>query len=144
MRRPKRGFTFVVERRLFNLRKESTFDTQVLRRRWIGDLEGLFVIATSIAKGHVKRQRFGDREEPISPKQRQLWAHVAAHIAIAMANLAKGYDERVFNEDLVKLERLVDEIKKCQVESVGAVDKGNQPDPESKDKGSESGVDVFG
>jgi hypothetical protein len=40
-----------------------------------------------------------------------MWAHVAAHVAIVMANLAKGYDERQFDEDLAELERLVDEIK---------------------------------
>jgi hypothetical protein len=41
-----------------------------------------------------------------------MWAHVAAHIAMVMANLARGYDERKFDEDLAELERLVDEIKK--------------------------------
>jgi hypothetical protein len=41
-----------------------------------------------------------------------MWAHVAAHIAMVMGNLAKGYDERTFDEDLAELERLVDEIKK--------------------------------
>jgi hypothetical protein len=97
------------------------YDTQQLRVRTIERLDRLFSLATSIAKGNVTFQRVNGKEEPITLKQRQMWAHVAAHVALVMGNLAKGYDERQFNEDLAKLEQLVDEIKKAQ-----SVERGNQ------------------
>jgi hypothetical protein len=46
-----------------------------------------------------------------------MWANVAAHIAEVMGNLSKGYDERLFNEDLAELEKQVDEIKELQAQS---------------------------
>lgn len=107
-----RGFIVVVGRRIFELRKAVKFDTQRLRTKTIERLDRLFAIATSIANGEVIMQRIGKKRVPITPKQRQMWAHVATHIAMVMGNLAKGYDEVRFDEDLAELERLVDEIKK--------------------------------
>jgi hypothetical protein len=128
--RANRGFTHVVERRIFHLRQVANYDTQRLRSKWIGDLDGLFVLATNIAKGNVKFQRVNDKEQLITPKQRQMWAHVAAHIATVMGNLAKGYDERQFNEDLAELERLVDEIKGLQAENAGKKNPETQEKPQ--------------
>jgi hypothetical protein len=118
------GYTILVQRRIFQLQRSVQLNTQQLRVRTINRLENLFTLATSIAKGEVKFQSVNGKEEPISWKQRQMWAHVAAHVAMVMANLAKGYDERQFNEDLAKLEQLVDEIKKAQ--SVERRNQGNQ------------------
>ena len=107
----------------------------VLEVEWIDKLDALFVLATSIAKGEVNRQRVGDRVEFITPKQRQMWAHVAAHIAMVMGNLAKGYDEHQFNEDLAEVERLVDEIKKLQAQRVEEGDRPAEEKPADKCSG---------
>lgn len=87
-------------------------DTQRLRTRTIERLDKLFAVATSIASGEVVWQRVGKDNLLITQKQRQMWAHVAAHIAAIMGNLASKYDEKQFEEDLAKLEVLVDEIKR--------------------------------
>lgn len=105
------GFIVLVGRRIFQFRREVKLDTQHLRSKWVNRLDKLFAIATSIANGDVKVQRVGKQRVPVSLKQRQMWAHVAAHIAMVMGNLAKGYDERQLDDDLAELERLVDEIK---------------------------------
>ena len=118
------GFTVIVERRISQLRQTATIDTQCFRSRWIDKLDALFGLATSIAKGEVDQQQVGDRLEIVTPKERQMWAHVAAHVAEVMGNLVKGFDERQFNEDLAELERLVDEIKKLQAQRV---EKGDRP-----------------
>jgi hypothetical protein len=73
-------------------------------------------MATSIAKGKVSQQQVGDKLQSITPKERQMWAQVSANIGLVMGNLAKGYDETKFNEDLAKLERLLDEIKVFQTD----------------------------
>ncbi len=112
------GFTVQVERRIFRLRQTAGVDTQSLRTEWIGQLDVLFKLATSIAKGKDNRQEVGDKIENVTPKERQMWAHVAAHVALVMGNLAKGLDERQFDEDLTEMERLVDEIKKLQDQTV--------------------------
>jgi hypothetical protein len=126
------GFTVFVERRISQLRRAADYDTQYLRSKWIDKLDALFAVATSIAKGEVNRQRVGGRVEFITPKQRQMWAHVAAHIALVMGNLAKGYDEHQFNEDLAELERLVDEIKKLQAQRTEEGDRATEANPADK------------
>ena len=83
-----------------------------MRTRTIERLDQLFAFATQIASGQMKWQRVDGKKQPITLKQRQMWAHVAAYIAQIMGNLANGYDERQMDEDLAELERLVDEIKK--------------------------------
>ena len=57
-------------------------------------------------------QSKGETAKVVSAKERQLWAHVAAHTAEVMGNLAKGFEEQQFDDDLAKLENLVDDIKK--------------------------------
>jgi hypothetical protein len=139
------GSIVLVERRIFDLRQtarqtvKTNVDTQLLRNTWIEKLDDLFSMATSMAKGGSKPQQVGDKPEIIAPKERQLWAHVAAHTAEVMGNLARGFDERQFNEDLAELERLVDEIKKLQAQRA---EKGDRP-AESKpaDKCSETGIE---
>ena len=101
----------LVGRRIFELRQFVKLDTQRLRTRTIERLDRLFAVATSIASGDVRWQRVGRDKQPITQKQRQMWAHVAAHIAAIMGNLATQYDEKQFEADLARLEVLVDEIK---------------------------------
>lgn len=107
-----RGIIVTFSRRIFRYRQEIKLDTQHLRTKWVNRLDKVFAVATSIASGEVEVQRVGGERVRISLKQRQMWGHVAAHIAMVLGNLAKGYDERQLDEDLAELERLVDEIKK--------------------------------
>lgn len=104
------GFTLQVERRICRLKKTVKVDTQDLRTKWIAELDNLFDMATSIANGKVNQQQFGDKVQFITPKERQMWAQVSANIGLVMSNLAKGYDETKFNEDLAELEKLANEI----------------------------------
>ena len=112
------NYIVLIERRIFDLRQtarqtaKTNVDTQLLRNTWIKKLDDLFSMATLMAQGGGKSQQVGDKPKIIAPKERQLWGHVAAHTAEVMGNLAKGFDERQFNEDLAELEELVDEIKK--------------------------------
>jgi len=104
------GFTVQVEARICRLQQTVKVDTQGLRNKWISELDDLFDMATSIAKGKVGQQQVGDKLQSITPKERQMWAQIAANIGMVMGNLAKGYDETKFNEDLAELERLTNEI----------------------------------
>jgi predicted metal-dependent phosphoesterase TrpH len=108
----KQALLVLVGRRIFQLRQLVKLDTQRLRTKTIERLDKLFAVATSIASGEVQWQRFGKDKVLITQKQRQMWAHVAAHIAAIMGHLATQYDEKQFEEDLAKLELLVDEIKR--------------------------------
>jgi hypothetical protein len=81
-----------------------------LRKKWITELDELFEIAVLIAKGKVDQQQVGSKLQSITPKERQMWAQVTANIGQVMGNLAKGYDETQFNEDIDELERLTDEV----------------------------------
>ncbi|MGA2682793.1 MAG: hypothetical protein ABSF44_13450 [Candidatus Bathyarchaeia archaeon] len=110
--RRRQDFTVQVERRICHLQRTAKVDTQGLRNRWIEELDQLFGIATSIAKGEVTKQQVDDKLQSITPKERQLWAQIAANIGMVMGNISKGYDERQFNEDLAELERQVDQVQK--------------------------------
>ena len=105
-------YNVLVSRRIFQLRERIKLDTQRLRTRTIERLDQLFAFATLIASGQMKWQRVNGEKRPITLKQRQMWAHVAAYIGQIMGNLASGYDEKQMDEDLAELERLVNEIKK--------------------------------
>jgi len=110
------GLTVQVERRICRLQQTVKVDTQGLRNKWIRELDDLFDMATSIAKGKVAQQQVGDKLQSITPKERQMWAQVSANIGLVMGNLAKGFDETKFNEDLAECERLMDEIKELHAE----------------------------
>ncbi len=137
------GSIVLVEKRIFDLRQTAkqtgttNVDTQFLRNAWIKKLDDLFSMATSMAEGKGEPQQVGDKPEIIASKERQLWAHVAAHTADVMGNLAKGYDERQFDDDLAELERLVDEIKELQAETGEQEDRPEEEKP--AEKCSESG-----
>jgi len=126
--RRKSGFSVQVYRRICHLQRDVKVDTQDLRNRWIGELDELFSMATSIAKGKVTQQQFGDKVQPITPKERQMWAQVAANIGMVMGNLSKRYDERQIDEDLDELERLLAEVKAAQ----GKSDETKDPSMEAK------------
>jgi len=124
-------YNVLVARRISQLRRRVKLDTQRLRTKTIERLDQLFAFATQIASGQMKWQRVAGKKLPITLKQRQMWAHVAAYIGQIMGNLANGYDERQMDEDLAELERLVDEIKKqgkAKEDQAGA--RGDQKRPD--------------
>jgi UDP-galactopyranose mutase len=96
-------------------RRVAVLDTQAIRTKLIRQLEGLFELAMSIAKGKVKR--FKDdagKEHNVTPKQREKWARIAAYTAQVMHNLTRGFDEKQFQTDLKHLEKMVDEVRREQ------------------------------
>ncbi len=112
--RHKQNYGLSVERRMLNIRESVRLDMQGLRNKWLTELDDLFDTATAIAKGKVGQQQVGDKLQYITPKERQMWAQIATNIGMVMSSLAKGYDERQFNEDFARLEKLVDNWKTFQ------------------------------
>ena len=106
----KPSFAMQVQRRIFHFQKTVSLDTMEMRHKWVTELDGLFDIATSTAKGKISQQQVGDKLQMITPKERQMWAQIAANIGMVMGNLTKAYDEREFDEDLAELERQVKEL----------------------------------
>ena len=88
-------------------------DSQAIRAKLLRQLDALFQLAYSIAKGQVKQLRDDEgKEYSVTPQQRQKWARLAAYTAQVMQNLSKGFDEKEFRMDLKKLERMVDELRR--------------------------------
>ena len=100
-------------------RQTNIIETQNLRKKWIIELDDLFDIANLIAKGKVDLQQVGDKLQSITPKERQMWAQVTANIGQVMGNLAKAHDDTQFNDDVVELERLLDEVHILRYERSG-------------------------
>ena len=128
----------LVERRMSQIRrgieKEHNLDSQDLRDIWIHRLDILFEMASDRAEGKKTKNDDEGKGQIVTAKERQLWAHVAAHIGLVMGNLTKGYDETKFNEDLARVENQLNEIKKYQAESVRQGNTGNQPVQADKTK----------
>ncbi len=127
--RHRTGFGIQVQRRICHLQRTVKVDTQDLRDRWIGELDELFGMASSIAKGKVTQQQVGDKMQSITPRERQMWARVAANIGMVMGNLSRGFDERQVNKDLDELQRLLAEVKGAQA---GKADETSDPSTEAK------------
>ncbi len=122
MRRQIPVFVNKARRTICRVRGESAkvdVDTQTCRNRWIRRLESLFEEAAS----NAMPQKQEGETQTASPRERQMWSHVAAHLGQVMGNLSKGFDEREFNEDLARLEKLVDEIGEFQDQSARAESK---------------------
>ena len=101
----------MIVRRVVKLKRRIKIDTQQVRGKALENLEELFGLAVSLAKGEVKTQTENGDQLTITLKQRQMWARVAAYIAQIMNSLAKGFDEREIDVQLDELERLVNEAK---------------------------------
>ncbi len=98
-------------------RQTDSIDTQQLRKKWITELDELFEIANLIAKGKVEQQQVDGKLQTITPKERQMWAQVAANVGHVMGNLTKAHDDTQFNDDLAELERLTNEIHRLYDEA---------------------------
>lgn len=119
----------LIERRISSLEEAVQVDTQTLRKRWIKKLNELFDLATSMADPANEKEQAASSA---TRKERQMWAQIAMRLGEVMSNLAKGFDERQFNEDLAELERQVDEIKKLQAQN----DKTSNPTAAEPEKSS--------
>jgi hypothetical protein len=120
--RRNQGFIVQVRRRISDLQHAPKYPelvTQDLRNEWITQLDSLFRMAYAIASNDPNYKEGDAKVQPADPRTRQLWAHVAAHVGLVMDHLSKGYDSRKFNEDLAKLEKLVDKIGEFQAKSAG-------------------------
>lgn len=99
----------LVSRRIFQLRSTLKVDTQQLRVKTLRQLEQLFETASAIARGQIQWQQVNGKNQAITLKHRQMWARVAAYIAQIMNNIANGFDEKQIDEDLIELQRIVNE-----------------------------------
>ena len=101
----------MIVRRVVKLKRRVKVDTQQMRGNALKNLEELFGLAVSLARGEVKTQTENGEKLTVTIKQRQMWARVAAYIAQIMNSLAKGFDEREIDVQMDELERLVNEAK---------------------------------
>lgn len=53
-------------------------------------------------------------KSPTDSTKRQAWTHVAAYTARVMTSIAKDYDEVRVDEDLTKLENLLNKVKESK------------------------------
>ena len=74
-------------------------DTQKLRDEAIQNLQELFTLAKTQAQN-----------ENTKLKQRQDWTRVATYICQVINTIATHFDERQIDEDLTKLETMINEI----------------------------------
>jgi len=87
-------------RRLNQTRRIFQLDTQNIRVKLISRLEELF----NLAQANAKSQR-------LDIGQREKWAKVAAFIAQTINSLTQAFDERAFDDNLKKLESLIEQAK---------------------------------
>lgn len=88
----------MLKNRIQKLRAEVKIDTQKLRDETIKALQELFTLAKSQAQN-----------ENLRLKQRQNWTRVAAYISQVINTIATRFDERQIDQDLAKLEALINE-----------------------------------
>ena len=98
-------------------RKTDSIDTQELRKKWITELDDLFDMANLIAKGKVDQQQVNGKLQSVTPKERLMWAQVAANVAQVIGNLSKAHDDTQFNDDLARLENLMKEVHRLHDEA---------------------------
>jgi hypothetical protein len=80
-----------------------------LRSKTVKGLEDIFNLASAFALGTYKFQYDKGKREPITMKQRQMWARIAAYSASIINTIANGIDDRQIDKDLALLENLVNE-----------------------------------
>jgi hypothetical protein len=119
----------VVVRRISQLRKSVKFDTDRLRRKTIASLEQLFDVASDFARGRIKWQTQDGKASPVTIKQRQMWARIAAYVAQIMNMIANGIDERQIDKDLAHLEKLVNEATAKNIASQPRKTDGQETGP---------------
>jgi hypothetical protein len=73
------------------------------------ELEQLFYLSSTLAKGKIKWDRIDGKNVPITIKQRQAWARVAAYIAQTIGAITEHFDQHEIDSELAELEKLVNE-----------------------------------
>jgi hypothetical protein len=102
---------------LAKMYKVSLVDTQKIRAKLVHQLNSVFELAVAIAKGEMKQWTDENgKKHPVTPKQREKWARIAAYSAQVMSSLTRGFDEKQFQLDVKKLEKMVDEVRRQQAE----------------------------
>jgi len=101
---PKFSRPFSITRKVAQLKETIKIDTQRIREKILEKLQAIFQNAVSLAKGETTVNK-----EPLTIKQHQAWARVAAYTAQVIQGIAKGFDEHQIDEDLAKLEALINE-----------------------------------
>jgi len=89
----------MIKSRIRKLRTEVKIDTQKLRDEAIQNLKELFALAKNQAQS-----------ENVKLKQRQAWTRVATYICQVINTIATHFDERQIDQDLTKLETMINEI----------------------------------
>jgi len=95
---------FSITRKIAQLKETLKIDTQKIREKILQNLQAIFENAVSMAKGETTVNK-----ETLNIKQRQAWARVAAYTAQVIQSIAKGFDEHQIDQDLAKLEELINE-----------------------------------
>jgi len=97
-----------VSLRVSKMRRILHVDTQRTRQRLIARLEEIFEISSDYARGRVKRvvDEHGVERE-LTVVERQFWARIATYSAQIINSIAKGIDERQIDQDLDKLEAML-------------------------------------
>ena len=134
--RAREPFNVLIARRIFQLRRKVRLDTQRLRTRTIEQLDLLFAFATKIASGEMKRQRVDGERRPITLKQRQMWARIAAYVAQIINAVATRVDERQIDRDMNRLEVLIHKAT--------PTDKAEQPGEGVPEKPTEQNTSLAG
>jgi hypothetical protein len=88
----------MLENRVKKLRAELKVNTQKIRDEAIQSLQELFTLAKEQAQN-----------SNVKLKERQAWARVAAYICQIMNGVANRVDEQQIDQDLNRLEELVNE-----------------------------------
>jgi hypothetical protein len=111
----------MIIRRLGVTRRIFSVDTQKLREKVLWQLRELFDMACGQAKN-----------KNLDIMRREKYARVAAYTAQVMEGVAKGFDECKFNENLAKLEQLINEAQRLGK-------KAAEPQPQSEGNESPKG-----
>jgi len=101
---PKFSRPFSITRKIAQLKETVKIDTQKIRKKILEQLQIIFQNAVTMAKGETTVNK-----EPLTIKQRQAWTRVAAYTAQVIQGITKGFDERQIDQDLQKLEELINE-----------------------------------
>lgn len=99
------------------IRRIYRVDSQAIRAKLLNQLNTLFKLAISIAKGKIKRLTDDQgKEYTATPQQRMKWARLAACTTEVMLNVSRGFDEKEFQTDLKRLEQMANEINGTEAE----------------------------
>ena len=101
----------MIERRITKLRNKVKVDTQRIRVFTLENLQEIFNLAASLARGEFKTQNVDGKPVKVTMGQRQKWARIAAYTAQVINGIAEGFDAHQIDVDLVKLQEMIDEAK---------------------------------